>query len=123
LEPMLSAKINNHDHNLDKKSSCISSTCKRIEIAPGMTERLRGAQETWECVQSDFYLPVTCFSCCLELFCILDANYVLCPSCKVVSPMEDCHPNEDRGVGLGFTIEDLLQWQREIISRERCSTR
>lgn len=49
----------------------------------------------------------------------MDANYVLCPTCKVVSPMEGCAEGGglDGGVGLGFTFDDLQQWQHEILLR------
>ena len=92
-----------------------------IEIAPGTHARLRGAQETWECVERDFYMPVTCILCNMDLCCIMDANYVLCPSCRVVSPMEGSGGTEggkaDGGVGLGFTFEDLQRWQMEILQK------
>jgi hypothetical protein len=92
----------------------------RVEIAPGVTARLRGSQETWECVERDFYLPVTCFSCNLDLCVIMDANLVICPRCRVVSPIDDCSSEGlDGGVGLGFTYDDLRQWQYEIIRRRQ----
>ena len=97
-----------------------SSSTAQIEIAPGVMARLRGAQETWQAVANDFYMPTTCFCCTTNLFCIMDANYVICPVCKVVSPMEGCAGNDMQGgVGLGFTMEDLQQWQTEIIQRQR----
>ena len=65
-------------------------------------------------MENDFYLPVSCFCCSSDLLCIMDANYVLCPACKVVSPMEGCGGG-DGGVGLGFTFDDLQQWQHEIL--------
>lgn len=86
----------------------------RIEIAPGHFARLRGAKETWKCIEEDFYLPVTCFCCSAEICCIMDASYVLCPQCRVVSPMEGCG-GADGGVGLGFTVEELRKWQHEIL--------
>ena len=93
----------------------------RIEIAPGITARLRGAKETYACVENDFYLPVTCFCCSTDLCCIMDANYVLCPQCRVVSPIEGCSDGSDGGVGLGFTFDDLRQWQYEILVRQQRS--
>ena len=91
----------------------------QIEIAPGLTARLRGAKETWEAVENDFYMPTQCFCCQTDLFCIMDANYVLCPSCKVVSPLEGCAKGMSGGVGLGFTYQDLQQWQYEIVMRRQ----
>ena len=53
----------------------------------------------------------------------MDANYVICPSCKVISPLEGCAQSGsmDGGVGLGFTCDDLQQWQYEIVTRRQRS--
>ena len=109
----------------DGKGGPTAPSAPQIEIAPGITARLRGAKETWEAVENDFYLPITCFICQIDLFCIMDANYVLCPQCKVVSPMEGCaqQGSMDGGVGLGFTFQDLQQWQYEIVIRRQRSGR
>jgi hypothetical protein len=106
---------------------------RTIEISPGACVRLRGAEETWDCIGRDFFMPCTCFGCLHELCCIQDADYVLCPKCRVVSPMdstfygsESSYPTaasststasieHEGGVGLGFTFDDLLKWQAEII--------
>lgn len=93
------------------------ATERRIEIAPGLSERLRGADETWQAIENDFYLPCMCLVCNQDICCIMDATYVLCPVCKVVSPLENgC---EAGGVGLGFTNDDLQKWQTEIILSRR----
>ena len=88
-----------------------------LEIAPGVTARLRGAQETMNCIANDFYLPTTCFACETNLFCIMDADYVLCPLCKVVSPVSE-NGDTDGGIGLGFTFDDLQHYTADIL-RER----
>ena len=88
-----------------------------VEIAPGVYHRLRGAAETWECVERDFYMPVSCFACAAELCCIQDASYVLCPTCRVVSRMDGMSADHDGGVGLGFTMDDLCRWQSEILAK------
>ena len=104
-----------------------------IEIVPGTWLRLRGADETWACIERDFYLPVMCFGCSAELCCIQDADYVLCPTCRVVSPMNGIPENDgsagrgnenvgNGGVGLGFTFTDLMRWQSEILARRRQSS-
>ena len=88
-----------------------------IEVAPGVTARLRGAKESYECVKHDFFLPTKCFCCSLELFCIMDASYVLCPTCKVVGPLGEGDGDmmgSNGGVALGITSDVLLQWQSEI---------
>jgi hypothetical protein len=107
-----------------------------IEISPGVSVRLRGADETWDCIGRDFFMPCTCFGCSQELCCIQDATFVLCPACRVVSPMDNtsCCSEETNatfssstaagfehqgGVGLGFTFDDLMKWQEDIIQRRQ----
>lgn len=114
----VSAKIAAFDGKSDGNMSRFNEA--RIEIAPGHFARLRGAQETWNCIEEDFYLPVTCFCCSSEICCIMDASYVLCPQCRVVSPMEGCG-GTDGGVGLGFTVEELRKWQHEILLKRTTS--
>lgn len=91
---------------------------KTIEIAPGQFLRLRGADETWNAVVHDFYRPCMCICCDITIFCIQDASLVLCPICRVVNPLEDVEHSSpdscDGGVGLGFTMDDLSKWQREL---------
>ena len=102
-----------------------------IPIAPGVSARLRGANETWECIERDFYVPIVCFACSLEMCCIQDADYVICPLCKVVSPLDsgvsphvanDFRGQREQTVGLGFTYEDLCKWQSEIMQRRMGTT-
>jgi hypothetical protein len=106
---------------------------RTIEISPGVYVQLRGAEETWDCIKRDFFMPCTCYDCLRELCCIQDADYVLCPKCRVVSPMDTtfygsqssnataasstsaASIEQEGGVGLGFTFDDLLKWQAEII--------
>lgn len=88
---------------------------KTVEISPGVFARLRGAHETWDCIQRDFYQPVKCMGCTVDLCCIQDADYVICPLCRVVGPMDTGdYPGKKGGVGLGFTLEELGHWQRDI---------
>jgi hypothetical protein len=90
-----------------------------LEISPGLHVRLRGADETWKAIANDFYMPADCICCESMIFCIQNADYVLCPDCRVVSRMED--PSSPRGVGdvggvgLGFKYEDLARWQEDIL--------
>ena len=91
--------------------------CTRVEVAPGIKARLRGAKETMECVENDFFLPTTCFCCSQDLFCIMDASFVLCPKCRVISPMEGSADGLEGGVGIGFTFDDLREFQTEALLR------
>lgn len=105
---------------------------KMIEVAPGEYMRLRGAQETWEAVQNDFYIPGTCICCHRTIFCIQDAMFVLCPICNVISPSHQPPDNNsgtkilisneyNGGVGLGFLIDELIQWQNDILASRKSS--
>jgi hypothetical protein len=106
-----------------------------VEIAPGLNVRLRGAEETRDCIGLFFFMPCTCLGCSQELCCIQDAAFVLCPACRVVSPLDNtgCCSEESNstfsstttgfqhqgGVGLGFTFDNLTKWQPEIIQRRQ----
>jgi hypothetical protein len=94
-----------------------------IQVAPGLSARLRGAAETWEAIQRDFYRPCMCLACSTDLFCIQDAWLVLCPDCRVLSPMEDLDGEtrdvREGGVGLGFKGDALAEWQASLY-REFC---
>lgn len=87
-----------------------------IEVAPGVQVVLRGSQETWEAIKDDFYMPCHCIGCDTSLFVIQDAAYVLCPQCYSIVPLEgEFIDRAVSGVGMGFVIEDLMQWQQEIL--------
>jgi hypothetical protein len=90
-------------------------TDRKIEVYPGAFMRLRGADETWNAIKYDFYMPCMCICCNLTLFCIQDAIFVLCPACRSVSPLDGVIlDGYDGGVGLGFTIGELNKWQKGI---------
>jgi len=103
--------------HLSKFEKTLLEANEMVEVAPGVNAKVRGAKETWSCLQRDFYLPVTCKVCFAELTCIRDLDHVLCPSCSLVSPLEGGPKGITRGggVGLGFTFDDLRRW--EMFSR------
>jgi hypothetical protein len=118
-----------HSNSSPVSSSCNTHpslgavSCKMIQVAPGEYMRLRGAEETWKAVQQDFYIPGTCICCQETIFCIQDALFVLCPMCDVVSPslpgkilISDGYKG---GVGLGFVMDELIQWQKEILAARK----
>jgi hypothetical protein len=97
---------------------------KTVEVSPGVFFRLRGAEETWKAIHTDAYVPCSCICCEGTIFCIDDAVFVLCPLCDAVSPIQGILSDVgyDGGVGLGFTLEELGQWQQEI-ERNMCRVR
>jgi hypothetical protein len=83
----------------------------QIEISPGIYARLRGSEETWNAIKCGNSTHTKCFSCELSLICISDAEYVICPACRVVSPIFSEYSGKDLmyphsavsgGVGLGM---------------------
>jgi hypothetical protein len=110
--------------NLERKVASMSKDrSKMIEVAPGEWFHLRGADETWRAIENDFFMPCTCISCGLVIFCIQDASFVVCPQCRVVTPMDMDNQDKDGGIGLGFTMEDLAKWQQDIERNRRVSYR
>lgn len=93
-----------------------------IEISPGVHVRLRGADETWKAIEQDYYMPAECMCCDTTIFCIQNADFVLCPDCRVVSRMEGSSSQGMGGVGLGFKYEDLARWQADIIRKNARQT-
>jgi hypothetical protein len=89
-----------------------------IEISPGVHVRLRGASETWKAIENDFYMSAECICCESMIFCIQNADFVLCRDCRVVSRMEGVSSREMGGVGLGFKYEDLARWQDAILKEQ-----
>jgi len=74
-----------------------------IEIEPGTFVPLRGTEETLEAMNIGFVIHTSCIACTSKVMCIGDAEYVLCPVCKVVSPVEQ-NLGHGGGVGLGFQV-------------------
>uniref|UniRef100_A0A7S3DR05 Uncharacterized protein n=1 Tax=Entomoneis paludosa TaxID=265537 RepID=A0A7S3DR05_9STRA len=77
-----------------------------VEISPGVQVPLRGAQETQEYVRQGWITFFTCCVCSLDMFCIMDASFIMCPSCRVVNPFL-LDKNVGAGLGLGFTADEL----------------
>jgi hypothetical protein len=112
-------------HSTNITTTCPSPTSRvstdtMIPVGPDQLVRLRGAGETWQAIQQDNYQPCICLDCRAMLFCIVDASFVLCPHCQVMSPLcsEEHSDNAMRfgegGVGLGFTIDALTERQASL---------
>mmetsp|Transcript_17209 Transcript_17209/g.37549 ORF Transcript_17209/g.37549 Transcript_17209/m.37549 type:complete len:159 (+) Transcript_17209:483-959(+) len=92
---------------------------QQIEASPGFWLRLRGSAETKECIRNDFFLPTLCSGCREEIFGIQDAAYLLCPHCRIIGPLWGSNATEEEGgVGLGFTLQDIESVQFEMISND-----
>jgi hypothetical protein len=110
-----------HAYPSDQKISAVESKdqCTPIDrmllVTPGQWMRLRGADETWNAIQRDYYEPCICVDCCNEMFCISDAWLVLCPHCQSISPLAGNVETLRRegGIGLGFTVDTLSEVQAD----------
>jgi hypothetical protein len=90
-------------------SSLAAADVVTVEVAPGEFVPVRRALETREAIQRGFYKACTCICCNQRIYVIRDADFVLCPDCRVASPTID--PQEcdvvsgtSGGVGLGFKL-------------------
>lgn len=91
-----------------------------LEIQPGLFLPLRGSQESLQAVEQKFVARTSCMSCETKLLCIQDAEYVLCPLCKVVSPvLTNLGSSSGGSVGLGIQMNDPSAVQQVSSSGRR----
>jgi len=79
-----------------------AAVSKTIEVLPGVLLRLRGAAETIKAMEHGFFVSTVCPCCRTSICCVGDADFVVCPDCRVVSRITE--QPKDGGVGLGFKI-------------------
>lgn len=108
----------NYEQRLVQLEPGVPTTGVLIEISPGVQARLRGSEETWQAILDGGYAPVHCMGCSTSLFAIQDCSFVLCPHCRVISPM-DAADNKREAVGMGFTFDDLVKWHPAAESDRR----
>jgi len=65
------------------------NTRSRIEVAPGHYMPLRGSAETMAAVESGMARTVSCMACQARLLCVPDAELVICPDCRLLSPLPE----------------------------------
>ncbi|CAB9513521.1 expressed unknown protein [Seminavis robusta] len=94
---------NNHWNPVPRKQEQQRNRTElQVEIQPGVFQHLRGSAETLRAIEQKKIQKTTCMSCTVKLFCVPDAEYVLCPVCRVVSPIAT---NFGSGGGVGLGIE------------------
>jgi hypothetical protein len=64
-----------------------------VEVSPGEFMPLRGSDETLEAIEMGYARIVTCFACSASLACVPDCELVICPDCRVISPI--CSEQDD----------------------------
>jgi hypothetical protein len=100
----------------DRKPSIQEDPTSRleVEVAPGVFLALHGSQETLSAMQEGQLVSCACFVCTQTIMCVPQASYVLCPDCRVVSPVErSADPTSMKlvatlsgGVALGMKLEE-----------------
>jgi hypothetical protein len=88
-----------------------------IEVSPGVHLPVRGAKETELALRKGQVLSTTCACCESRLYCIMSAEYLYCPLCRVIGPVFFEHNFTQQnagGVGLGFTPETMQEVMRKI---------
>jgi hypothetical protein len=77
-----------------------------LEISPGEFMILRGSAETWHALERGFIQTLDCWGCQCSLDCVRDAQLVICPECRTLSPVpslksDGSDKNPVGGVSLG----------------------
>lgn len=93
------------DHHKETDTSIGS-----IEITPGQFAKLLKGRLTWNAMHNGTAVAASCIICTSTLQCCPEADYVLCPDCNVVSPIDDDDDKRSRNnrgsnvgsVGLGY---------------------
>lgn len=75
----------------------------QVELLPGHFVPLIGSEETWQAFCADNVLDIECSSCQMFLYCKNTAEMVMCPDCRMVSPVGDAGLGSE-GLGLGLSV-------------------
>jgi hypothetical protein len=97
-----------------RRSTDAARTAIMVDVEPGVSAPLRSGQETTDAIGRNFLAETFCLSCTIQLYCIANAQFYICPVCRVVSPLLS-GMDDEHGVALGFTEETLKerQWQHQ----------
>jgi hypothetical protein len=75
----------------------------QVELLPGHFVPLIGSDETWQAFCADNVIDIECSSCQTFLYCKNTAEMVLCPECRMVSPIDNVGIGAE-GLGLGLSV-------------------
>ena len=84
-----------------------------IEITPGVFAKLLKGRLTWEAMRDGKDVRGTCVVCTASLQCCPEADYVLCPDCNVVSPLEEGRCSVRRSSS-GRVVNDMNMSSRRM---------
>lgn len=100
-----------------------------IEVSPDYFLPLHGSADTMKALQHGRIARSCCFACQMQVYCTDEATFVLCPDCRVVSPLRDpgfsgMSSAKGSGVGLGMskatyeeTLGEALQVAQGLLAR------
>jgi hypothetical protein len=125
--------------DMTARNNIVNTVPVMLDLAPGVKIHLRGAEETQRAINTGFYIQCECLVCSVagasssssssstsspntpknEMYCILDCDYFICPTCRSVhpnpistnsndpsTPSRNQHgPRYPGGLGLGFYLE------------------
>jgi Zn ribbon nucleic-acid-binding protein len=74
----------------------------QVELLPGHHVPLIGTEETMQAFCEDNVINVECSSCQMFLYCKRTAEMVMCPGCRMISPIDEGLGGE--GLGLGLSV-------------------
>lgn len=101
------------------RGNAVPATNRRIPLSPDVTVPLRGATETWQAIKHEGTIATMCIDCGADLHVIEDAEYIACPDCWMVGPVQqnvggiafECDGSSDNyGIGLGVKAQEVVQW-------------
>jgi hypothetical protein len=75
----------------------------QVELLPGHFVPLIGSDETYQAFCADNVIDIECSSCQMFLYCKNTAEMVLCPECRMISPIDDVGLGAE-GLGLGLSV-------------------
>jgi hypothetical protein len=89
----ISSSRNSNANNTYRRARPSQPQPVEVEVAPGEFMPLRGSDETLQAIEMGYARIVTCFACSASLACVPDCELVICPDCRVISPI--CAEQED----------------------------
>lgn len=115
-------------HAFSASQWAVPPTNRKIPISAELSVPLRGAAETWNAIRTAATTAVTCKGCHANLHVLEDAEYVVCPDCWTVGPveykiggimLESDGSSGSFGLALGVKADEVLEWVEEANSKQK----
>jgi hypothetical protein len=112
---------------VSNNAPCSPNNRRCIEVTPGTYMPLIGTDETKVAMKEGRMIHTCCLMCNLQVVCTDEADCVLCPSCRGISPITSSsssyrskqrqrhrrNSSSNGTVGLGLSESNYFQFQRE----------